>query len=240
MAVTEDVYPSGNSIDTMSGNTITTTNVVVASGDSLLVHVTLDAGSDVGMALQCAANSVDADRSWIVHSNGNTVGFEMFFSWDTPPTGTYSVVTRFTSGAGGQNGMGQKVHVIHGSDQSAPTAATPTSGSGTTASITSPSVPTNGLAVTGFIAGSSFSSTNQTTDCNAANGGTAAGGFQAGAISTSAGAQSFTASISGTDWWGALSVVYSPAAGATTFSGLLDESSNALLDESNNWLLVDA
>jgi hypothetical protein len=79
-------------------------------------------------------------------------------------------------------------------------------------------------------AGSSFSGTNQTTDCNAANGGSAGGGFQAGSTSTATGAQSFTGSISATDFWGAIVNVYSPAASGPA-ALLLAEDGSALLSE---------
>jgi hypothetical protein len=202
---------------TISATTAVTTSVTILAGDVLEAHVTVSAGTDTGMSLSATANGVTADGSTAaVHSNGQTAGFEQVFYWLTPSAGTYNVVATLTGGT--PDAMGQKCYAIDGSNNSAPTNSTfaPSgTGNNTAASITSPTMPAGSVGISHFCAGSSFSSTGQTTRLNDSIGGASGATAMAGASTAGAGSTvSFTATISIADWYAAIVTVWAQAGGA--------------------------
>lgn len=210
------VFPSGTTATT-TGTASITTSVTVVAGDALEAHVVLNEDPDGAFSLSATANGVAADGSSVaVHSNGQAAGFERVFYWLNPSAGTYNVVATVSGGT--PAALGQKCYAIAGSDNAAPAISTfAPSGTGTTtaATITSPTMPTGSIGISHFCAGSSFSSTGQTTQLNATISAVFAAGNLCGASAAGSGSTvDFTATISAADWYAAIVTVWAPAGGA--------------------------
>lgn len=212
MAVTvRALFPAGTGIAQTSISTTVTQSVTVVAGDVLEAHASCDIGTDTAVNLSATANGVAADGSSIeVHSNGQTAGFSQVFYWLAPASGTYNVVVTATGGT--PLTMGLKVRALSGTDNAtAPTITTfnfTDTTTRTTLSITtSDVVPAGSLALSHFCAGSSITTTNQTSEYA---GGTAnqAAGFIAGSSAAGAGSTiQFTGSMAA-DWYGAITTVW--------------------------------
>lgn len=214
------VFPTGTGASTAIAAAVSTTSVAIVAGDVLEVHVTWDtSGSDAGVTLSCkldpAGSNLSPDgQSAIVHSNGQTAGFEQVFYFKNPPVGTFTVTTTASASS---TDIQQKCRLFAGTDNGTPTITTfAPSGTGTSTAvtITSPSV-SGGIVSFSHTGGTAFSSTSATNNSLANNGG--AGAAQSLAGSTAAGTGSNvigTGTMSGADWSASIALSWAPAGGA--------------------------
>jgi hypothetical protein len=214
-------FPAGT-VATLGGTTSVTTSVTVVAGDVLEAHVVVSTGSDTGMSLSATANGAAADgSSAIVHSNGQTAGFERVFYWLAPAAGTYNVVATLSGGTA--DSIAQKVYAVAGTDGAAPSITTFQTGNTTnitSISCTSAVIPTNGIGISHFCAGSAFTSLGGSTTTllnDVKPGGSSAANDMAGGSAAGAGSTiAFTAAFT-SDWAAAIVTVWAPAGGAAAY-----------------------